>query len=159
MSIRSTAGGHKGPHSTQHHPRPYANIRNIRSFHMAVQSSQRQSSLAQNGLRPYMQGTLGILNREPSPPAQPKMGFFTDTSLCIGCKACEVACKQWNQLPAKEPGWTGTSYDNTGHLSAIAWRHVQFIEEIGQTRPALPLIEEQITPFTSHKRGIDETWR
>ncbi len=26
-------------------------------------------------------------------------GFFTDTTLCIGCKACEVACKQWNQLP------------------------------------------------------------
>jgi len=87
------------------------------------------------------------------------MGFFTDTSLCIGCKACEVACKQWNQLPAKDPFWTGSSYDNTGHLSAIAWRHVQFIEEIGQTRPALPLIDEQISPFTSHKRGIDETWR
>ena len=29
-------------------------------------------------------------------PQQPAMGFFTDTSLCIGCKACEVACKQWN---------------------------------------------------------------
>jgi formate dehydrogenase iron-sulfur subunit len=54
-----------------------------------------------------------------------------------------VACKQWNQLPAKDPFWTGSSYDNTGHLSAIAWRHVQFIEEIGQTRPALPLIDMQ----------------
>ena len=28
------------------------------------------------------------------------MGFYTDTTVCIGCKACEVACKQWNQLPA-----------------------------------------------------------
>src|SRR6266700_4166481 len=82
--------------------------------------------------------------REQAPPPQPVMGFFTDTSLCIGCKACEVACKQWNQLPAKDPFWTGSSYDNTGHLSAIAWRHVQFIEEIGQTRPALPLIDMQV---------------
>jgi formate dehydrogenase iron-sulfur subunit len=68
------------------------------------------------------------------------MGFFTDTSLCIGCKACEVACKQWNQLPAKDPAWTGSSYDNTGQLSAITWRHVQFIEKIGQRDlPDIPL--------------------
>src|SRR6266516_1406019 len=86
--------------------------------------------------------------REPAPSPQPKMGFFTDTSLCIGCKACEVACKQWNQLPAKEPGWTGTSYDNTGHLSAIAWRHVQFIEKFegagAGVSPSLPLFENRI---------------
>jgi formate dehydrogenase iron-sulfur subunit len=77
------------------------------------------------------------------------MGFFTDTSLCIGCKACEVACKQWNQLPANAPIWTGSSYDNTGHLSAIAWRHVQFIEDIGRERPNLPLIDEQIAEAKS----------
>ena len=29
-------------------------------------------------------------------------GFFTDTTLCIGCKACEVACKEWNNLPADD---------------------------------------------------------
>jgi formate dehydrogenase iron-sulfur subunit len=67
------------------------------------------------------------------------MGFFTDTSLCIGCKACEIACKQWNQLPASDPVWTGSSYDNTGQLSATTWRHVQFIEHIG--RPDIPLIQ------------------
>src|SRR5256712_8927152 len=84
--------------------------------------------------------------KEPAPSPQPKMGFFTDTSLCIGCKACEVACKQWNQLPAKQPGWTGTSYDNTEGLSAITWRHVQFIEkfEKGQVIPSLPLFEDRI---------------
>jgi len=76
---------------------------------------------------------LGPLNKVPPPPPRPAMGFFTDTSLCIGCKACEVACKQWNQLPAKEPVWTGSSYDNTGELSAITWRHVQFIEQIGRS--------------------------
>jgi formate dehydrogenase iron-sulfur subunit len=55
-------------------------------------------------------------------------GFFTDTSLCIGCKACEVACKQWNQLPMDDLDWTGSSYDNTHHLGATTWRHVTFAE-------------------------------
>ncbi len=71
-------------------------------------------------------------SKEPPLPSQPAMGFFTDTSLCIGCKACEVACKQWNQLPASDPVWTGSSYDNTGQLSATTWRHVLFIEHIGR---------------------------
>jgi formate dehydrogenase iron-sulfur subunit len=61
------------------------------------------------------------------------MGFFTDTTLCIGCKACEVACKQWNQLPADQYNFTGYSYDNTGHLGATTWRHVKFKEQIGET--------------------------
>ncbi len=55
-------------------------------------------------------------------------GFFTDTTLCIGCKACEVACKEWNNLPADALHLTGDSYDNTGQLSAHTWRHVNFIE-------------------------------
>src|SRR5262249_28626269 len=56
-------------------------------------------------------------------------GFFTDTTLCIGCKACEVACKQWNQLPADNYTLTGMSYDNTVHLGATAWRHGAFVEQ------------------------------
>src|ERR671929_704962 len=55
-------------------------------------------------------------------------GFFTDSTLCIGCKACEVACKQWNQLPDDGFLFTGMSYDNTAHLGASTWRHVAFIE-------------------------------
>jgi formate dehydrogenase iron-sulfur subunit len=55
-------------------------------------------------------------------------GFFTDTTVCIGCKACEVACKQWNQLPDDGMSFTGMSYDNTAGLSASTWRHVEFIE-------------------------------
>lgn len=73
---------------------------------------------------------LAGMKKEPPIPAQSPMGFFTDTSVCIGCKACEVACKQWNQLPAIDPVWSGTSYDNTKHLGATTWRHVQFIEQI-----------------------------
>ncbi len=56
-------------------------------------------------------------------------GFFTDSTLCIGCKACEVACKQWNELPSDGYTLTGNSYDNTGNLSGTTWRHVQFIEQ------------------------------
>jgi formate dehydrogenase iron-sulfur subunit len=61
--------------------------------------------------------------------AQPRMGFFTDTSLCIGCKACEVACKEWNLVPEDGLVWTGESYDNTSALGANTWRHVAFIEQ------------------------------
>jgi formate dehydrogenase iron-sulfur subunit len=60
------------------------------------------------------------------------MGFFTDTTVCIGCKACEVACKSWNQLPSDDggqPAMSGLSYDNTVRLSGTNWRHVKFIEQ------------------------------
>jgi formate dehydrogenase iron-sulfur subunit len=57
------------------------------------------------------------------------MGFFTDTSVCIGCKACEVACKEWNAVPEDGLLLTGMSYDNTQGLGASTWRHVAFIEK------------------------------
>ncbi len=76
----------------------------------------------------------------PYPPERqrPRVGFFTDTSICIGCKACEVACKEWNNVPADDCGFSGDSYDNTLALGADTWRHVAFIE---QRRP-LGLREE-----------------
>jgi formate dehydrogenase iron-sulfur subunit len=61
-----------------------------------------------------------------------RYGFFTDTTLCIGCKACEVACKEWNALPADGFRLSGHSYDNTVGLSATTWRHVSFVERISQ---------------------------
>lgn len=54
--------------------------------------------------------------------------FLTDSTLCIGCKACEVACKEWNQLPSDGFDWKGFSYDNTGELGHSTWRHVKFVE-------------------------------
>src|SRR5262245_47803924 len=69
------------------------------------------------------------------------VGFFTDTTVCIGCKACQVACHQWNDLPAEKgpgrhslPVLSGNSYDNTGSLSAVNWRHVKFIEQFSADR-------------------------
>jgi formate dehydrogenase iron-sulfur subunit len=74
-------------------------------------------------------------------------GFFIDTTVCIGGKACEVACKEWNAPPADEVGLTGHSYDNTGHLSATTWRHVAFVEQLrdGHGERATTL-----QPFQSH---------
>ena len=68
----------------------------------------------------------------------PRMGFFTDTSVCIGCKACEVACKEWNAIPEDGLELTGMSYDNTQHLGASTWRHVAFIEQTKSLAPAAP---------------------
>ena len=65
------------------------------------------------------------------------VGFFTDTSVCIGCKACEVACHQWNALPARDGGQvplSGLSYDNTVALSDVDWRHVKFVEQFSEDR-------------------------
>lgn len=61
--------------------------------------------------------------------APSRKGFFTDTSICIGCKACEVACKEWNAIPLDGLTLSGNSYDNTGELGASTWRHVAFVEQ------------------------------
>ena len=64
-------------------------------------------------------------------PDARRMGFFTDTTVCIGCKACEVACKQWNDLPSDDHVFRkGGSYDHTGTLSSTSWRHVRFVESV-----------------------------
>ena len=80
-------------------------------------------------LSAFAERLIGPFRRGVSPEPKPATGFYTDTTVCIGCKACEVACKQWNQLPSDGFFWTGNSYDNTGELSATSWRHVKFIEQ------------------------------
>ena len=62
-----------------------------------------------------------------NPPT--RKGFFTDTSMCIGCKACEVACKEWNDVPEDGLSLSGMSYDNIVGLGASTWRHVAFVEQ------------------------------
>src|SRR5689334_20513192 len=79
-----------------------------------------------------------ILRTKNANGERPQTGFFTDTTLCIGCKACEVACKQWNQLPSDGLKWTGHSYDNTDHLSESTWRHVAFVEQMDGSRSKSP---------------------
>ncbi|MDQ3723679.1 MAG: 4Fe-4S dicluster domain-containing protein [Actinomycetota bacterium] len=77
---------------------------------------------------------LGLTLHDPARAAghedpPPRVGFFTDTSICIGCKACEVACKEWNAVPEDGLDLTGMSFDNTQTLGADSWRHVAFIEQ------------------------------
>ena len=79
-----------------------------------------------------------------------RLGFLTDASLCIGCKACEVACKEWNQVPSDGYRLTGFSYDNTGALGASTWRHVKFVEAPAALGNQLagPLTPERDGPFS-----------
>jgi formate dehydrogenase iron-sulfur subunit len=72
---------------------------------------------------------LGLVHRSYGDESRARVGFFTDTTLCIGCKACEVACKEWNNVPDDLGGFTGESYDNSGALGANRWRHVAFVEQ------------------------------
>jgi formate dehydrogenase iron-sulfur subunit len=92
----------------------------------------------------------------------PRVGFFTDTSVCIGCKACEVACKEWNNVPEDGVNLLGMSFDNTGMLGASSWRHVAFIEQerpLGQQDAGLaglpvgPSATEE-APDAQHRTGF-----
>lgn len=85
-----------------------------------------------------------------------RMGFFTDTTLCIGCKACEVACKQWNQLPEDGYDFTGMSYDNTQELGGNTWRHVAFIEQFDEGRGSGRwLMESDVCKHCTHAACLD----
>ena len=88
--------------------------------------------------------------------APPRKGFFTDTSICIGCKACEVACKEWNAVP--DAGFTllGSSYDNTGALGASTWRHVAFIEQ-SPTSDVLNRVADSALAGDRNALGSDTT--
>jgi formate dehydrogenase iron-sulfur subunit len=120
---------------------------------MAVTAEgSRQDTKVHPRARDYPDSFLdGVIPQEAELTADTRIepgkayGFFTDTTLCIGCKACEVACKEWNNLPADHVGLTGMSYDNTGALSANTWRHVAFIENRG----AHTTRETQQPPFQS----------
>jgi formate dehydrogenase iron-sulfur subunit len=92
--------------------------------------------------------------------SQPRKGFFTDTSVCIGCKACEVACKEWNAIPADgNLDLLGSSYDNTGALGASTWRHVAFIEQpaaAGSEQPDFRwLMSSDVCKHCTHAACLD----
>jgi formate dehydrogenase iron-sulfur subunit len=95
--------------------------------------------------------------RSYGPDAEPRMGFFTDTSICIGCKACEVACKEWNRIPDSIQGFTGESYDNTIDLGADTWRHVAFVEQrrpLGADAAAESLVEAAALNGLAEQAGV-----
>ncbi|GEP07453.1 4Fe-4S dicluster domain-containing protein [Methylobacterium oxalidis] len=95
-------------------------------FHMHPRAAEHHQSSLDRVIPNESELTAGV-RIEPGK----SYGFFTDTTVCIGCKACEVACKEWNNLPADNLGLSGQSFDNTGALSANTWRHVAFVEKSG----------------------------
>jgi formate dehydrogenase iron-sulfur subunit len=103
-----------------------------------VHRPQAEDTPPRGFLSELLNRLLVPIQRGKEPERKPAMGFYTDTTVCIGCKACEVACKQWNQLPADGFEFTGNSYDNTGELSASSWRHVKFIEQFPIPGPITP---------------------
>ncbi|MFQ5691020.1 MAG: 4Fe-4S dicluster domain-containing protein [Gemmatimonadota bacterium] len=94
------------------------------------------------------------------------VGFFTDPTVCIGCKACEVACKEWSLVPDEGAVWLGHSYDHTGSLGASSWRHVKFVEQdralgrqvAGFTSPAVEPAAEEAAPGAAG-RAVEEPFR
>ncbi|HUA35312.1 MAG TPA: 4Fe-4S dicluster domain-containing protein [Candidatus Binataceae bacterium] len=98
--------------------------------------------------------------RRPAEPAPRRpTGFFTDTTLCIGCKACEVACKQWNQIPSDGFNFTAQSYDNTIALSATTWRHVRFIEQFPTgAQPPQPSLDGDFDIESLLKQSQEGRW-
>src|SRR5512146_626163 len=79
--------------------------------------------------------SLDIVRRSattPSPPgvraaASPVVAKLIDISKCIGCKACQVACMEWNDL-RDEIGTTTGTYDNPRDLTAQSWTVMRFSE-------------------------------
>jgi len=130
------------------------------------------------GFRGALYGDADPANLSGYPDHPPRMGFFTDTSVCIGCKACEVACKEWNHVPEDGLNLLGMSYDNTGGLGADTWRHVAFIEQrkpvavqdagVGHERtdvlqlapdgPGTPPEDAAMTPTTPGGAGDQLRW-
>jgi formate dehydrogenase iron-sulfur subunit len=96
---------------------------------MSTPPARRPGRPPQAGAEPDRDHGLDPAARAGHLDHPPRVGFFTDTSVCIGCKACEVACKEWNAVPEDGLLLTGMSYDNTAGLSASTWRHVAFIEQ------------------------------
>jgi formate dehydrogenase iron-sulfur subunit len=97
---------------------------------MEVTGLPQSGDAPRSRLAALMDHLVGPFRQGVPPPSRPATGFYTDTTVCIGCKACEVACKQWNQLPSDGFNWTGNSYDNTAELSGTSWRHVKFVEQL-----------------------------
>jgi formate dehydrogenase iron-sulfur subunit len=130
--------------SREHATEPVSSLPPEMSLSQSAQSSDAPSS----SLEQVWERAVGPFRPVERPAPRQATGFFTDTTICIGCKACEVACKQWNQLPADGFDWSGNSYDNTGELSATSWRHVKFVEQFpaaGQ-RVALDVVPDATSP-------------
>src|SRR5579872_7148769 len=111
--VRTGAGGSTGDGATETPPQDVSASAAAKNQATSGSPSARMPTASRSG---------GSVPREWR--GMPRKGFFTDTTLCIGCKACEVACKEWNQLPTDGLTFTAESFDNTSELNGTTWRHV-----------------------------------
>lgn len=96
-----------------------------------------------------------LFDRDDPLPKCQELAFFTDTSICTGCKACEVACKQWNQLESDPYHWSGDSYDNTGDLSANNWRHVKFMNVSRKITPWIVRLHKPLMRCSKNRKPVN----
>ena len=79
-----------------------------------------------------MAATLDIVRSSAGPTtpgikSQPIIAKLVDTSTCIGCKACEVACQEWNDLPPEDTTQAGT-YQTMPDMTSNFWNLIRFSE-------------------------------
>jgi formate dehydrogenase beta subunit len=82
--------------------------------------------MAAQGLE-IRRSSAGLRGTSSSLRELPIVAKYIDTSTCIGCKACEVACQQWNDLPTVETTQTGT-YQTMPTMQANYWNLIKFRE-------------------------------
>jgi formate dehydrogenase iron-sulfur subunit len=77
--------------------------------------------------------------------AATKMGVLVDLTRCIGCRACQVACKNWNQLEAEQTTFfSGPAYQNPPGLSDRTFTYIQYFELPGGPHPVdLKMVKRQ----------------
>jgi formate dehydrogenase iron-sulfur subunit len=103
--------------------------------------------------RPIDESAERVMASYESPES--RKGFFTDTTLCIGCKACEVACKEWNGIPQDGYAFTAEFYDNTGALGGNTWRHVAFVEQLGRRDESRWLMSSDVCKHCTSAACLD----
>jgi len=90
----------------------------------------------------------------PSPQARThvtEVAKLIDVSSCIGCKACQVACMQWNDL-RDEVGSNAGTYDNPNDLSPASWTVMRF-SEVQVKRDAHSTTEQPSLEWLIRKDG------
>ncbi len=60
-----------------------------------------------------------------------RKGLLITPDICVGCRACQVACKEWNQLPATKTKNNGT-HENPPDLDGNNFNKIRFIEHADQ---------------------------
>jgi len=71
-----------------------------------------------------------------------KMSILIIPERCTGCRACQVACKQWNDLPARKTSFSG-NFENPPDLTAVNYNRVKFVECPSETDPVRWLFVSQ----------------